>query len=754
MNRSIGLRSSAFLVIGLVFSTINVQAQTDVSHYNVIWDSPSQNSSGSMPLGNGDIGLNAWVEKNGDLLFYISKTDAWSGNGRLLKLGRVRVRLNPNPLKKNDSFRQTLSLKDATIRIEAGQGNDSIELLLWADANAPIVHIQANGQKPFEIETKLESWRNEIREMTSEREKFSAYGISSAPFPIRVMPDRTIETKDNRIVWYHRNESSIWGPTLELQGLQTFRAHAQDPLLHRTFGGAIEGDGFIKRDNTTLISKQPNQEFAITIHLLTAQTDTAEDWLAQLDDSIHNNKQPLPESRKQHEVWWEQFWNRSWIHITSEKEPDIAFRVSQGYALQRFITACAGRGAFPIKFNGSIFTVDALEKDEKFDADYRRWGGPYWFQNTRLPYWPMLNCGDFEMMQPLFAMYLAGLPLAKERTQIYFGHEGAFFPETMYFWGAYANDNYGWDREGKHPSYVDNRYIRWYWSNNLELLALMLDYYDFSGDDRFLTYDFLPFSDEVLTFFDKHYKRDEQGKLHFEPAQALETWHDAVNPTPEIAGLRWVLERLNRLPDIYRNNTRRALWKHLRDDLPGLPKATENGQTYILPAEKFENLSNSENPELYAIFPYRLFGIGKPNVDIARLTFEKRRVKRTGGWTQDPIQAALLGLNDIAKEYTTQNFKTHDPGSRFPAFWGPNFDWVPDQDHGGVSMIALQKMLMQTDDGSIRLFPAWPKTWDVEFKLHAPDNTTVEGVCQAGQLTGLKVTPDKKRLTIINTFNP
>ena len=41
-----------------------------------------------MPLGNGDIGMNVWVEENGDLLFFISKTDSWSDAGRLLKLGQ------------------------------------------------------------------------------------------------------------------------------------------------------------------------------------------------------------------------------------------------------------------------------------------------------------------------------------------------------------------------------------------------------------------------------------------------------------------------------------------------------------------------------------------------------------------------------------------------------------------------------------------------------------------------------------------
>ena len=32
------------------------------------------------------------------------------------------------------------------------------------------------------------------------------------------------------------------------------------------------------------------------------------------------------------------------------------------------------------------------------------------------------------MMKPLFRMYLNALPLAKLRTQVYFGHEGALLP--------------------------------------------------------------------------------------------------------------------------------------------------------------------------------------------------------------------------------------------------------------------------------------------------------------------------------------
>ena len=43
---------------------------------NVVWTTASENAHGSMPLGNGDVGINTWVEANGDLVFYFSKRNS------------------------------------------------------------------------------------------------------------------------------------------------------------------------------------------------------------------------------------------------------------------------------------------------------------------------------------------------------------------------------------------------------------------------------------------------------------------------------------------------------------------------------------------------------------------------------------------------------------------------------------------------------------------------------------------------------
>jgi len=83
-------------------------------------------------------------------------------------------------------------------------------------------------------------------------------------------------------------------------------------------------------------------------------------------------------------------------------------------------------------------------------------------------------------------------------------------------------------------------------------------------------------------------------------------------------------------------------------------------------------------------------------------------------------------------------------GYRFPAMWR-GFDWIPDQDHGDNILTTLQCMLLQSDGRKLYVLPAWPKNWNVAFKLHAPYNTTVAGVFKAGKLERLTVTPESRR---------
>ncbi len=99
-----------------------------------------------MPLGNGDTCLNAWIEPSGVVVFYIAKTDAWDDNGRLVKVGRVRIALDKAP--GITKFSQRLRLRDATLEVVFGAGDKTTTLRLWGDANRPVIHSYRREQPP------------------------------------------------------------------------------------------------------------------------------------------------------------------------------------------------------------------------------------------------------------------------------------------------------------------------------------------------------------------------------------------------------------------------------------------------------------------------------------------------------------------------------------------------------------------------------------------------------------------------------
>ena len=885
------MKSVGAAFVGAVMLALAAAAQTPAG-YNVVWDSPSADCRGSMPLGNGDIGLNAWAQADGSLHLLISKTDAWDDNARLVKVGEVVVSFAPEAF--TGKFRQELKLEEGCIEISntdvsPGSGHDGAwpskpdrggtrsvasvfrpaTIRIWVDANQPVVHVTTR----LPATASIALWRTnrtEITPLQCSDIMLNRKKPGQQEAPEFVEPDTVLSGQQGRIGWYHHNRKSV-GPeiTARIQGLTGFKQ--DDPILHRTFGAVVSAEKGEQLDDTHLRSSS-----GFDVFVLTQQPSTTERWLAGMDDLIRRAGTP---DFAAHQKWWAEFWGRSWICATqntnaapvatesvvpvnqlpfrvgvdqhggskfkgemrnvraptnftgsfileAEVKPaahetgrifdkitpgaadgflldthpgnclrliagnthfsfkdvlpagqwahivatadatgwkivlngkqladsttpavaDEAAYVSQMYALQRFINACAGRGAYPIKYNGSIFTV---APDEKSDHDFRRWGPGYWWQNTRLPYLSMCAAGDFEMLQPLFHMYADELlPLCKYRTKLYCGHAGAFYPECIYFWGAMFSETYGWTPfEERTDKLQENRYHKWEWVGGLELCWFMLDYYDHTLDRAFLEKTALPFCREILTFFDQHYKTGADGKLVMHPSQACETWWECTNAMPEVAGCIAVSEHLLALSDAPAGE--RTFWQQFHAKLPALPLRTVDGQQALAPAGHFDQKQNCENPELYAVFPFRLIALGKPHIEWGIEALHHRWDKGAFGWRQDDLFMAYLGLADEARRNLVSRAKRHDKRSRFPAFWGPNYDWVPDQDHGGVLLKGLQSLLLQTDGRKIYLLPAWPRGWDCDFKLHAPLQTVITGKVQGGQLTELNVTPPERKADVI-----
>jgi len=913
-----------------------------VDDYNVAWDVPSTNHHGSVPLGNGDIALNAWMSTDGDLQFYIAKTDAWDDNARLVKVGKVRVHFEPNLMASalgdtaEDSFHQELKLRDGCLEITFGPKSAAAgssgapshtTIQLWVDANNPVIQLSAVSRTPLTATASIELWRTnqqELAELQTSDVMMNRKAGNSGEIQTLLEPDVVLRNELSRIGWYHHNAKSV-GPQMlaEIQGLTGFKQ--ADPLLHRTFGAVLTAVNGERLDDLQLRSPSALAH-RFSVYVLTQHPSTPDQWLRAMNQTIRRVEgKGFTARRAAHNQWWSAFWDRSWIraaantnvtsvvssivpgnkhsvrigmdqgggnkfageigrisvyakpladtevaalakldqnqtvpadsalvftganlagrtvpdsadwnlaagitieawikprklgeggarivdkitagdrdgflfdtypgnslrficgstqldakdvtppgewtHVaavadsagvgcrlyvngkairdnTSIQVLDEAAHTSQMYHLQRFITACAGRGAFPIKFNGSLFTVPRGSTER--DPDYRRWGPGYWWQNTRLPYISLCASGDFDLQKPLFHMYADELlPLCKYRTKHYLGHGGAYYPECIMFWGAVFSETYGWTPFSQRSDKLqESGWHKWEWVGGLELCWMMLDYYSHTLDGDFLRQTALPFSREILTFFEQHYPTNAEGKLVMHPSQALETWWKCTNALPELAGCRAVTERLLALPKNLTPSADRALWQRLSSKLPEIPTREFAGRKALAPAEFFADKRNVENPELYAVYPFRLFAFNRPNVDWALAALDHREDRGHSGWRQDDIFMAYLGLTEDVRKAIVSRARSHDAGERFPAFWGPNYDWTPDQDHGGVLMKAFQSMLLQTDGKKMFLLPAWPKGWDVDFKLCAPQQTVIEGIYRNGKIQSLRVTPEFRR---------
>ncbi len=685
------------------------------SRYSVRIDG-ADGIGGLLPIGNGDICANVWIDPDYSLNLLVSKSDALSELTRTLKLGIVKISFGD--MIKNPAIE--LVVYDGVV--ELADRHTGFFANIYVDANNPCICVDYRSEHKTDVNVEIINWRD--RELVCT----SSYHMENTPEEQRIeSADVFVNTSDDSLLWYHRNMTSCFEYTLRNLDLENAINKFNDPILNLTFGALVYGDGLIKTDEKNLRSQAVVNEGSISIVCLAEIAESADLFIK------HIREIKIQKNFDLHKKWWNDFFSRYYIILSGNRDAEV---VSRGYILQKYVNACAGRGRYPIKFNGSLFTAEDYDYGTQMNYDYRRWGASYWIQNTRLIYWNMLYSGDFELIKPFFNQMMEILPLNEFSVREYFNHRGIRIPETYSLFGTHTNHCYYYlgNRDRAIKGETSNPFTRWHYNGMLEIAYMMLEYYRFTNDEKHLKEVAIPFTVRCLEFFDEHFERREE-KLYIYPSQCLETWQNCANDAPNIAGLKAVtlalIEMLENDGD-YADIIEFA--KRIYEETPELTIVQKDGERVISPYQEtfIPYPENYENGELYPVFPYRLYGIGKDDLNLAVNTFHKRLFKDIQGWQQNATFAALLGLTDEAQRIIVENFKSSHSDFKFPAFWGPNFDWSPDQTHGNQNSLALIFMILQCD-GDIRINPAFPKEWTAEFRLPAPDGKIISGKIKNGE---------------------
>ncbi|MEX2567573.1 MAG: DUF5703 domain-containing protein [Cyclobacteriaceae bacterium] len=762
-----------------------------IDDYNVVWDTQSKNSAGSMPLVGGNMGCNVWVENN-NLLFYFSSPGARDENGALLKFGRVRVNFTPN-IFQDSRFSQKLNMKDGAIYIETNSSQyGRTKIKLWAEINRPVIHSEIESEQPLKISATYESWRYTpilLPFTWKNRERGMVFcNYSGWPDDVYVYPDHFNPSK-NEMLFYHRmkEEKNVFNLQVEQQELTEIKDQLFDPMTNLTFGGIMKGENLNYVSETTgeyaqtpfkgwkYETSEPVKKMKFKIFTHIKQTETIEAWNNELQTMINED---ISDKKAWNDniLWWNNFWQRSIIVINSEKGAgDHGWEIGKNYNLFRYMLVSGFFANEPTLFNGGVLTFDpGYESDDDrfgqgFTPDQRRWGAALTAQNMRLVVWPMLKNGDFDGILPAFDFYKNTLKTTGGKVKHYWGHDGCCCEEQTSITGLLGLSQFGYNDERVIPlrfrpadyetGVSGHPGIGKLYESQLEYAWMMLEYYDFTGND---ISEYIPFIEQAVIFYDEHYRMrnkqrtgselDEKGKLVIYPSNTLEGHTNCKNPTSVIAGLTAVLNGLQALPDSLQSKAKKARWRSILSVLPEYPVNKKNGNKYLKPADDYEH-SHSHTPEMYPLYPYQLHGLGMDNLELMRNTFlkgnisEQERMNDKEGWYQGVIHFARLGMADEAQK--TLHHKLGDGPFRFPGFSVGKPDHSPDHNRSGTGMIGLQEMLLQTHDGKLHMFPAWPKDWDVEFKLHAPKKTIISGNLINGELMDLKITPERRNEDLI-----
>jgi hypothetical protein len=243
-------------------------------------------------------------------------------------------------------------------------------------------------------------------------------------------------------------------------------------------------------------------------------------------------------------------------------------------------------------------------------------------------------------------------------------------------------------RAAPHPSLLDDA------GKRLDGLQAH-DALDFAGED-------LAWIEGTVTFYDSFYRAQtkqrtgkelgDDGKYVFYPTCCgLEFAGNATDAIEVVAALRPsrpACSRCRSFPPPIAGAPAGRCWP----PCPNCRRACGRVGRRCCRRVRWERDYNKWEPiEMYAAWPYRLVGITQPDtLQLARDTWETvpadraRLCKQDYSWMANVANMAALAWPEKAKERAIYKLaNTAAPQARFPAFFGPGHDWLPDHNWGG-----------------------------------------------------------------------
>lgn len=441
---------------------------------------------------------------------------------------------------------------------------------------------------------------------------------------------------------------------------------------------------------------------------------------------------------QEHRAWWKRFWLRSFIQVHDKVLEDYY------YGALYVLGSSSRPGHLAPSLWGNFLTTD--------DAG---WGGRYFMNyNEEAPFYGVFSSNHADLAEPYNRMVLAQMPWQKNRTAAA-GYKGVSFQRTFSPFTMYEPV----------PRVVPVAPVKNYKrlpsdqkSNATFSILDLIDYYEYTQDKTFLRKQLYPALKELDAFWRDFAVRDSTGtRWVFEHSSAHEGGDD-VDPNLDLGFARRVARELIETSAVLGVDAgMRPQWRQFIDQLAPYPTGTVNGKIVYYIAASIKNKIKDQGLFEPGDQPINLEGLVFPGENLAiggdpeQLKIARNSMEEMNSWGVTRGGNTNNGFCKIFPIAARIGWPADDLVGKFEAAilhqWRPS-NLTVFQGGGGIetsgSVEALDSMLLQHENGVLRIFPDWPSRMDASFtRLRAKGAFLVSSDQHMGQVNFIDITSER-----------
>ena len=464
------------------------------------------------------------------------------------------------------------------------------------------------------------------------------------------------------------------------------------------------------------------------------------------EKAIPNNENLLLVLNKNHQIW-KDYWSKSGVIL------DDQFLEQMWYRNLYFLNCATKDGA----------TTPGLFANWSYNTIGTSWHGDYHMNyNTQQPFWVTFSSNHLEKNLPYVNLIEKLMPVSKHWAKEYYQLPGAYFPHSAYpldmTMNPYPVPTWGWEI-CETPWAVQG--LWWH--------------YLYSGDVEFLRNRAFGPMKAAVEFLVAYMKRPEASG----PQWKDDKFHIFPTVPPELYGLRpgfkynfdcnvdltltkFIFKAFAEATKVLKIEKQEVALlgniKLILSRFPAYPTAVskEFGKVLVsAPEEHSEVVYNTPNP-LMSVFPGEDYSIHSDveTQTLLKNTFLNQQNEGGNDLVFINLQAARIEMLDLERFKRQVNYSMMPNGATSDRVMQVNGRYNDATDYGFMDKkgiwfenfalpVVVNECLMQSYNGTIRLFPNWPMDKDAEFQnLRAVGAFLVSASLKNGKVNEIKVTSE------------